>query len=205
MSAHVMPLSAVLIALSILAYLPSLFDKEDAVYSLLYITLDAGNFSGQLLPEVRRGEVWRLLTPIFLHFDLLHICFNLLWVKDLGSLIEKLSGVRVLLALVIVIGLLSNLAQFFFEGPFFGGMSGVVYGLLGYVWMKSKFDPGSGYVLHQQTVMVMLGWFVLCVVGVIGSVANYAHGAGLAVGVIWGFASSKMRPRRTAPQWMPGL
>src|SRR3954447_22551693 len=95
MSARVMPLSAVLIALSILAYLPSFFDRENAVRKFFYITLDVGNYSGQLLPEVCHGEVWRLLTPIFLHFDLLHICFNLLWIKDLGSLVERLSGIRV--------------------------------------------------------------------------------------------------------------
>ena len=88
----------------------------------------------------------------------------------------------------------------FFAGPFFGGMSGVVYALLGFVWMKSRFDPASGFHLDKQTVIMMIGWFVLCAANVIPNVANYAHGFGLGIGMLWGFVSAKSagsRSRRT--------
>jgi GlpG protein len=96
------------------------------------------------------------------------------------------------LALVWITGIGSNLVQFHYGDTYvFGGMSGVVYGLLGYVWMKARFDPNSGFLLHQQTVLIMIAWFFLCAFGVIPNVANWAHGAGLAIGIVWGFLSAK--------------
>src|SRR5439155_4870026 len=61
------------------------------------------------LEEVRRGEVWRLITPIFIHFNLLHIFFNMLWLRDLGTLIELRRGGKYLLLQVVLIGAISNL------------------------------------------------------------------------------------------------
>jgi GlpG protein len=138
------------------------------------------------LPEIQQGEVWRLITPIFIHFGLLHIVFNMLMLKDLGTMIEVRRGTLTLITLVIVFGIVSNLTQYFYKGPGFGGMSGVLYGLFGYIWMRSRWDPGSGLFLSQQSVSVMLIWFVLCAVGIVPGVANGAHAGGLAAGVVWG-------------------
>ena len=100
---------------------------------------------GRQLPEVAHGEVWRLITPIFLHFHFLHIFFNMMWLFDLGSMVEARESTWKLLLLVLFIGVISNLGSDYAKGPAFGGMSGVIYGLLGYVWMKGKFDPASDF------------------------------------------------------------
>lgn len=142
------------------------------------------------LPEVMNGQVWRLITPIFIHFGFIHLLFNMMWLKDLGTMIERHQSSWILGFLVVVIAALSNLAQYFFSGPMFGGMSGVVYGLLGYIWIRGKFDPGSGLYLHRTIVIWMMIWFVVCLTGVIGNVANAAHAAGLVTGIVWGFVSS---------------
>jgi GlpG protein len=150
-------------------------------------------------PEILRGEIWRLFTPIFIHANLLqgagflHLFFNVLWLFDLGNMIEGRLGTARLLLLVLVIAALSNFGQYYASGPLFGGMSGVVYGLLGYVWMKGRYDPASGLFLHPQTVTMMLVWFFLCLVGVIPNVANTAHGVGLGIGMAWGYLSSLRR------------
>jgi len=73
----------------------------------------------------------------------------------------------------------------------FGGMSGVVYGLLGYIWLRGKFDPGSGLYLHPSTVTMMAIWFVACFTPIIPHVANAAHAAGLVMGLGWGYLSSQ--------------
>jgi GlpG protein len=148
------------------------------------------------LPEVMSGQVWRLITPIFIHFGFIHLLFNMMWLKDLGTMIEQRQSTLVLGALVLVTAMISNLAQYFFSGPMFGGMSGVVYGLLGYIWIRGKFDPASGLYLHRTIVVWMIIWFVVCLTGVIGNVANAAHGAGLLVGMAWGFLSSRRIFRR---------
>ncbi|MCI0744824.1 MAG: rhomboid family intramembrane serine protease, partial [Verrucomicrobia subdivision 3 bacterium] len=154
------------------------------------------------LPEVAKGEIWRLITPIFLHggpragqFGILHLFFNMWWLMDLGSMIEARKSSRYLLGQVLLIALLSNLAQWYWGGPNFVGMSGVVYGLLGYVWMKGHFDPFSGFYLHRQTVLVMLIWFFACWFRLIPNVANYAHAGGLVAGMALGIGSSFLARR----------
>lgn len=146
----------------------------------------------QFLPEVRSGEVWRLLTPALLHFGWSHIIFNLWAFWDLGNLIERARGSWTLIVLVVVLALVSNLGQYLVSGPRFGGLSGVVYGLLGYVWMMGKFRPEAGMMLHPQSVVLMLVWFVICISGALGiPVANTAHGVGLGLGMAWGFGVAR--------------
>ena len=191
------PLTAVLIAICVAVAIFSKLGANLNAVEKLFITSGDGADNAGMLPEVAGGQYWRLLTPIFLHFSIMHLVFNLLWLKDLGTMIERLTSTWVLLGLVLVSGVFSNLGQFRAAGPFFGGMSGVVYALLGFVWMKSRFDPGSGFHLDKQTVIMMIGWFFLCMTGAVGHVANYAHGFGLGVGIVWGFISAKIR--RSAP------
>lgn len=159
-------------------------ENRDAL-SVLLITM-----YGRGLPELAKGEVWRVVTPIFIHFGILHLVFNMLWLADLGTMIESRKGTGRFALLVLVVAVTSNLGQFYNGGPFFGGMSGVVYGLLGYAWMKGRLDPASGLFVHPQTMSMMLIWLVLCMTPLIPHVANTAHAVGLAVGVAWGFLAS---------------
>ena len=146
------------------------------------------------LPEVRAGEVWRLITPIFLHGDYMHIIFNMLMFWQLGRFIESRFGGAKLLALVMAIGVGSNLAEYLWKSPYFGGMSGVNYGLFGFLWMKGKFGRDQGWQLNPQTVQLMLMWMVLCFTGMLGPIANGAHVGGLLIGALLGIASARLVP-----------
>lgn len=174
-----------LIALSILASLPTLLASGDAVLAQFLIA----NPGSPGFSDILSGQVWRLITPIFLHFGILHILFNMMWLWDLGRALELLKGRIFLGMFVVVTGIASNIAQYAITGsPLFGGMSGVVYGLLGYVWIQGRVNPRFGMTLHQSTVVMMLIWYVLCWTGMLGPIANWAHTAGLVIGVAWGFA-----------------
>ncbi len=180
------PLTLSLIAISVIVGVVSQLGSSRSVLDPLFIsTLD-----GITLPEVRGGQVWRLLTPIFIHFGIMHLLFNMLWLWDLGGMIEGQQGYRTLGIFVLVVGIAANVVQYLLAGPAFGGMSGVVYGLLGYVWMQGRYNPRFGFVLHQSTVIMMLGWYVLCWTGLLGPIANWAHTAGLVMGVVWGYVAS---------------
>lgn len=134
------------------------------------------------LPEVRQGQAWRLITPIFLHFGIIHLLFNLLWLRDLGGMIEHFRGTALLALLVVVSGVTGNLAEYMWSGPTFGGMSGVVYGMFGYVWIKGKYEPWQPLQLNPTVITIMLGWLIVCMTGLLGPIANAAHLGGLVAG-----------------------
>jgi len=186
------PLTIGLVGLSVLVTLFSGFGANEEVLAPFMIS----NVSGTGLPEVMRGEIWRLLTPIFGHGSPMHIIFNMLWLWDLGAMIESRKGSLTLALLVVGIGVLSNLGQYFMSGPSFFGMSGVVYGLLGYAWMHSKFAPWEGLLIRQDTVWMMIAWFFVCLFGVVGNIANGAHAVGFGVGIAWGYVSAQIIAHR---------
>ena len=138
------------------------------------------------LTKIRSGQVWRTVTPIFIHFGPLHLLFNMLWLFRMGMVIEMVRGSWRLAALVLLLAIPSNLAQYYFTSPLFGGMSGVVFGLFGFVWMRGKYQPSSGLYMSRETVTWMLVFFVLCILGALGPIANYCHGVGLVVGMAAG-------------------
>jgi GlpG protein len=170
------PLTFVLIAVCLAVALFSRMGQEPGWREWLFLWL----------PAVLRGEVWRLVTPIFLHFGIWHLLFNLLWLFQLGSMIERRLGTGTLAAVVLGTAALSNLAQALVSGPNFGGMSGVVYALAGYVWMRGKHDPNADVYLDPQSMQWLLIWLVLCFTGLLGPVANTAHVVGLVAGAVWG-------------------
>ena len=177
--------TATLIVLSLIVALLSNVGRDIQLIHFLFISEYR-----QGLPEILSGELWRLFTPALIHFGILHIAFNLLWLYQLGSAIEQHQTTRRMFILIIFISALSTLAQFLWDGPLFGGMSGVVYGLLGYVWAQGKFNPRSGLVLDKNITVMMLIWFIVCWLGLVGNIANMAHTIGLFCGVILGFIYS---------------
>ncbi len=142
------------------------------------------------LPEIMNWQFWRLFTPMFVHYGIIHLVFNMLWLWDLGNMVEARKSTLFLAIFILIVSGSSNWAQYLVSGPGFGGMSGVVYGLLGYIWMKGKYDPGSGLALHKTTVVMMIGWYFLCLSGLVGHIANMAHTVGLVVGIAWGYLTS---------------
>lgn len=175
------PITATLLVLSILVSLVSNFGEN---FQFIHFLLISEYTRG--LPEVLNGQLWRLFTPIIIHFGILHIAFNMVWLYQLGSAIEQHYSIKRFAMLVLIISLTSNLAQFIWSGPLFGGMSGVVYGLLGYVWTQGKYNPYARIGLNQNIAIMMLIWFVICWLGLVGNIANMAHTVGLVAGVVLG-------------------
>ena len=132
------------------------------------------------------GQLWRPVTPIFIHLSILHILFNMMWLRAMGSAIEFVRGTWRFVILCLILAVISNIGQLFWSGPMFGGMSGVVFGLVGYVWMKGKTQPHLGIGLMQQTLVFVVLWLVLCMAGVFGPIANAAHLFGFLAGILIG-------------------
>ncbi len=138
------------------------------------------------------GQLWRLITPVFIHFGWMHIVFNSLWCWELGKRIEATLGSLNMAGLFLVTAILSNTAQHQVSGPvLFGGLSGVVYGLLGFAWVAGRVNPAWRQLAPATPIMLfMVGWLVICLLGVVDvlgfSVANAAHVGGLGSGALIG-------------------
>ena len=149
------------------------------------------------------GQYWRLVTPAFLHFGWLHIAFNSMWLWELGGKVERVMGHMNMFLLFLVIAIVSNTSQFAFGGPgLFGGMSGVVYGLLGFSWVAPLLQPAWRIQPSPTLMIFMVGWLVVCMVGLVeslgfGSIANAAHLGGLVCGAVLGALFGMMSARET--------
>jgi len=150
------------------------------------------------------GQYWRLVTPAFLHFGWLHIVFNSLWLWELGGKVERVMGHMNMFGLFLVIAIVSNGCQFAFGGPgLFGGMSGVVYGLLGFSWVAPMLQPAWRIQPSPTLMLFMVGWLVICMVGLVeslgfGAIANAAHLGGLVCGAVLGALFGMMSGRTSA-------
>lgn len=142
--------------------------------------------------SLAQGQWWRLISPMLLHFGVLHLAMNMLWYWELGRRIEFQQGRLFLLLLTLVSALVSNASQFIFSGEsLFGGLSGVLYAVLGHCWIYQRIFPQASYALPNGVVAMMLIWLLLCLFGVVsalgfGQIANAAHVSGLLIGCLSG-------------------
>lgn len=185
------PVTLLLIGLSILGFLLVYLGAPVSWVSLL--TYDPFTLvSGRPVFGEAPGQLWRLVTPVFLHFGLMHIVFNSLWCWELGRKIEVALGSVNLAGLFLASAALSNFAQHVVSGPvLFGGLSGVVYALLGFAWVAGRLNPRWRSMAPATPIMLfMVGWLLVCLLGVIDvlgfSVANAAHVGGLLSGAVIG-------------------
>lgn len=185
------PMTMTFVFVCLIVFAISFFQKFAPLYQLLFISAEHST----LFEEVKRGEVWRMVTPAFIHMGFLHILFNMLWFKDLGSVIEQEFGESFFLILFFSLAFFSNIFQYLVHGPSFGGMSGVVYGMLGFLWVYKSLIPEFKFGLPKADVGLMLFWFFLCLSGLIGNIANTAHAVGLSFGMMMAILVTLMKER----------
>lgn len=174
-------LMAVIAPLSSLSETTRLFLFPDFAYGTRTINLDFA------LSNFTFRQFLNMLSPMILHAGVLHLAFNMLWLWEFGRRIESRQASWVMLILIVVLALVSNTAQYLFGGSiYFGGMSGVVYGLFAYIWMWQLFDPAKKLGLPGNLVFFMLlALIILTMLGLEG-IADTAHIAGLLCGVVYG-------------------
>ncbi len=179
------PLTSSMILLSALVgWMSDFGDLKTPIVDNLLIQSRAGPYPSLL--EALQQQPYRVLTPMFVHFGIVHLAFNMLWIFNLGHQVERRHGAFALLGIVLLASAPANLLQYTFSGPLFGGMSGVVYALFGFVWMQARYGRKYGYLLRADHVWIMMLWFVVCATGLVGPVANAAHAVGFAVGLFVG-------------------
>ncbi|MFK8049497.1 MAG: rhomboid family intramembrane serine protease [Halioglobus sp.] len=186
------PVTIVLMVLCLIGFGLWYFRQYEWLELLTFSSMMATAANGPA--EALTGQYWRLITPAFLHLGWLHIAFNSLWLWELGSKLERQIGSINVFLLFCTIAIVSNVGQFLFGGPgLFGGMSGVVYGLLGFSWIGPQIQTQWHFQPPRPIMIFMVAWLVFCMTGFtevlgIGAVANAAHVGGLIIGVLLGAA-----------------
>ena len=204
------PATACLLLLGLLG--AAVVEYDHALVVLHWLTFtDLRLVDGKLVfADVRAtyaaGQYWRLFTPMFLHFGVLHLAFNALWIWELGRRLEHARGSSTLLGVALLAGGGGNIAQYMVDGGvLFGGLSGVIYGLLGYAWLWSRVTGDAALSLPRGLLGFMVGWLLLCMSGLVealgfGAIANAAHAAGLGLGALLGLGAALLYSRPVPPQ-----
>jgi GlpG protein len=149
--------------------------------------------------KIFQGELWRIVTPIFLHGNFLHILFNMLWLFLLGKELEIKIGKTRLIVMCLVTALITNTCQYLMSGPLFLGFSGVICALGGFIWTRERIAPWEGYTVPKGTLgflfIFVLGMMVLQLIAFsmslfhlgtfsVSGLGNTGHVVGLAAGCI---------------------
>lgn len=183
------PLSFSLIALSVIGYLLFLLNQMQWVSWLSFqgfsietdrVVVDTHQ---QWLNRMSQGEWWRLFTPMFLHFSWLHLAFNITLLGFFSIQLERHKGVLWLFSHVLLFSLAANCAQYYSDSSqLFGGMSGVVYGLIAYCAVINWRAGSAVYncprgLFYVSIVMMLLGFMQFYAFFGI-QIANWAHVGG---------------------------
>ena len=148
-------------------------------------------------------ETWyRLVTPVLMHFGIMHFMFNLvLWIWA-GGMIEKGLGAPILAVLFFLGAIIPDFAQLHFSGAFFGGLSGIIYALICFCWITAFMKPEQ-YASTTLPPGLMAFSVIFAVIGLFDiipgtSMANTVHFSGIAIGLLFGLyhASFLAKPQK---------
>lgn len=204
------PLSMYLITAGIVVFL--LQRQMGLMEYLAFLPFEEWHFteSQRVLPALADQlpwlQPWRFFTPALLHFGVAHIVFNALCLWNFSRQIERREGKLVTLLLMVVSGVFSNTLQAMMVGPGFGGLSGIAYAMLGFIWIRQLVPAGSGYALSASSLLFALAWFGMGIMAEFQgtrfvdtqAMANYCHGGGLFAGMVIAWLVNQLGGRKIA-------
>lgn len=136
--------------------------------------------------QLRAGAVWGYLSSIFPHGNLLHLAFNLAWLWPFGKWLETGDNRWHVVAVVVLSAWCGTGLQVLIGGQTGIGLSGVVYGLFGYAWIRGWYQPEEQ--LKRNIVVLFAAWFLVAIIITrLGwlPIGNAAHAGGFVAGAAW--------------------
>lgn len=174
--------TAALIIINILVFAVTFIkgSPEDTAYMM--------SVGANFYPLTFNGQLWRLFTCMFLHFDIAHLLTNMLSLFAIGSVIETSFGSKRYLAIYLFSGicasLVSALGHMFTGSPAVSaGASGAVFGLSGALICLAVFRMTARYGIDARRVPFAV--LLSVALSSASNVDNYAHVGGLAAGFLF--------------------
>jgi rhomboid protease GluP len=192
-SVLILTANVILFAMTLMASMQRMGGEQSL--GLLFGSIDnytLVRFGAKYGPLIQAGELWRFLTPVFLHGSLLHLGMNSWVMFDLGPAVEALYGRQKFLVLYVVTGIGGNLLSYWWHPYTVSiGASGAIVGLVGamitygYRNRRSVADATRNMFVRWAIYVLIFG-FLMPVVD------NAAHIGGLLSGMAFGLIVSDM-------------
>ena len=138
--------------------------------------------------EILQGQLWRLITPMFLHSSssLLHIAFNMYALLALGPQLERFYGHWRFLMLYLLGGFAGNVASFLLSPEYSLGASTAIFGLIGaqgiFLYHHRKMFGGMAQRALTNIIVVAV---VNLIIGLSPGIDNWGHVGGLLGGTLF--------------------
>ena len=201
------PLTMTLLILSIAVSLLTNFMRPPRDFQLGQTMVEKLSFvsprvyeasGGDPAVSLKRGEIWRAFTPVFLHGSPIHLAMNMFVLVMLGRITERLVGTpRYALMIALLAALPMLLACMMppeLDGsPFTVGISGVIYGLAAYLWVVSSQRPHLGFRIPTTMIGLLLVVIVLGFSGMISNLSSWGHLGGFVVGLALTLVQPKVK------------
>jgi len=169
------------------AFYSRLGAQPQNVAFLFYPLLDSSGIVALIESMDSFSRILRSLSPMLLHFGELHLVFNMIWLWYFGRQLEPSQPYWLYALLILSCSFVGNTAQYLVSGyNNFGGMSGVVYGLVGYAWVLHTFMPRSALMINNRMFLVFVIALVAMEVFASSWIASAAHLGGLIAGLLLG-------------------
>ncbi|MFT4765688.1 MAG: GlpG protein [Oleispira sp.] len=165
------------------------FSQQFGLFGLESWLLEAVVWSGEKLDFTSfwNNDIYRWFSPALIHLSFMHLLMNSFWWWVLAKEIEVHDGHIGLILLVLVLAVGSAFAQYLAVGPYFAGLSGVVYGLMGWAWGRQSFKQ-TYYQLPSWLFPFMIVTMVIMMMvdgaGMSLNIGHESHLAGAVIGVL---------------------
>lgn len=174
------PVTLSLIIITALAYI--LQSLSNLVFGFDVMLLVGAKINQFIL----QGEVWRFITPVFLHASVLHILFNMYALYRIGPMLEGKYGTKRFLVLYFISGLWGNTFSFLFSTKASLGASTAIFGLIAaqgiFIYQnRDLFGSAARPLLTNVIVIISLN----LVLGLSPGIDNWGHFGGLLGGSIF--------------------
>lgn len=157
-----------------------------------------GTFGFVGAQDIWNGHLWGLVTPVFIHGGVLHLLFDMLWLVQLGRILERTLPPAVYLGFIVAAAAVGSATEMLVSGTTGIGMSGVVYAMFGLMWAGRGAYPVWGAVANLGNLRYLIGWGLFCIVATylhFLSIGNGAHAGGFLFGLCIGYLCYSPRRR----------
>ena len=146
---------------------------------------------------MQQGQIWRFITPVFLHVGFSHVIFNCITQLLFGSMLEGMIGFKQTAAIYIASGIGGNLFSAVCQNGKSVGAStadfGILTGLLSMIFVNWKAFDGNSQLETARCMLLFMIIFMIVInllmgAAQAGTVDSTGHIGGALCGLFWGFA-----------------